>query len=148
MDSKKFFGKIREIIREEIDYALEKKLVKPNVNVNDIKEVKSRDTELIERAKQIVVKRDGLTNNDKKPISKYSNINDLLEETRRSLKENFVIDDDTITMTSDSLNDYMGVHGAMPNGISPDEVPDEVMNALTRNYSDLMKKIDEKKGRS
>ena len=36
----------------------------------------------------------------------------------------------------------------MPNGISPDEVPDEVMNALTRNYSDLMKKIDEKKGRS
>ena len=44
MDSKKFFGKIREIIREEIDYALEKKLVKPNVNVNDIKEVKALPT--------------------------------------------------------------------------------------------------------
>lgn len=147
MDSKKFFGKIREIIREEIDYALEKKLVKPTVNVNDIKEVKSRDTELIEKAKQIVVKRDELANNNKRPISKYSNINDLLEETRRSLKENFIMDDDTIMMTSDSLNDYMGTHGAIPNGISPEEVPDDVMNALTRNYSDLMKKIDEKKGR-
>ena len=147
MDSKQFFGKIREIIREEIDYALEKKLTKSKVNVNDIKEVKSRDTELIERAKQIVVKREELTKNNKKPISKYSNINDLLDETRRSLKENFTMDDDTIMMTSDSLNDYMGVNGAIPNGVSPEQVPDEVMNALTRNYSDLMKKIDEKKGR-
>jgi hypothetical protein len=147
MDSKKFFGKIREIIREEIDYALEKKLVKPNGNVNDIKEVKSRDTELIEKAKQIMVKNDELTNKNKKSISKYSNINDLLEETRRSLHENFMMDDDTITMTSDLAKDYMGINSVVPNGISPEDVPDDVMNALTRNYSDLMKKIDEKKGR-
>jgi hypothetical protein len=71
-----------------------------------------------------------------------------LEETRRSLKENFIIDDDTIMMTSDLAKDYMGANSVIPNGISPDNVPDDVMNALTRNYSDLMKKIDEKKGRS
>jgi hypothetical protein len=148
MDSKKFFGKIREIIREEIEYALEKKLVKSNLNSDDIKEVKSRDTELIERVKQTMIKNDELTNKNKKSISKYSNINDLLEETRRSLKENFIIDDDTIMMTSDLAKDYMGANSVIPNGISPDNVPDDVMNALTRNYSDLMKKIDEKKGRS
>lgn len=53
MDSKKFFGKIREIIREEIDYALDKKLDKINVKKDSISEISSRDVEFVNKAKQI-----------------------------------------------------------------------------------------------
>ena len=78
-----------------------------------------------------------------------SNINDLLEETRRSLSENYMMDDDTIYMDSNSVDSFVSsrTSAAVPNGVSPNDVPQDIMNALTRNYSDLMKKIDEKKGR-
>ena len=35
----------------------------------------------------------------------------------------------------------------IPNGYSKEDISEEVMSALTKNYSALMKKIDEKKGR-
>ena len=38
-------------------------------------------------------------------------------------------------------------YGAIPHGVDPNEVPTEVMSALTRDYSALVKKMDEKKGR-
>ena len=36
---------------------------------------------------------------------------------------------------------------AIPTGYSKEDISEEVMSALTKNYSALMKKIDEKKGR-
>jgi len=146
MDSKKFFGKIREIIREEIDYALEKKLANSNTKNAVVKETKSRDAELIERAKNIV---NSKNKSPKVANQKYSNINDLLEETRRSLAENYTMDDDTMYFDSNSVDSFVNgrTPSVIPNGVSPNDVPQDVMNALTRNYSDLMKKIDEKKGR-
>ena len=53
MDSKKFFGKIREIIREEIDYALDKKLNTSTTKKQQVSEINSRDTELINKAKLV-----------------------------------------------------------------------------------------------
>lgn len=146
MDSKKFFGKIREIIREEIDYALDKKLANSNTKNDVVTEKKSRDAELIERAKSVVNTKN---KSPKVTNQKYSNINDLLEETRRSLSENYMVDDDTIYMDSNSVDSFVSsrTSAAVPNGVSPNDVPQDIMNALTRNYSDLMKKIDEKKGR-
>jgi hypothetical protein len=145
MDSKKFFGKIREIIREEIDYALEKKLMKPEVKTKVVSESKSREADLVNSAKKIA----NIDSKPKRPISNYSSINELLEETKRSLNETHFYDndDDTMYFTSDSVNSSFVNQAAIPNGVSPEKVPSEVMNALTRNYSDLMKKIDEKKGR-
>lgn len=146
MDSKKFFGKIREIIREEIDYALDKKLANSTVKNTVVNETKSRDAELIERAKNIV---NSKNKSPKVDNQKYSNISDLLEETRRSLTENYMVDDDTIYLDSNSVDSFFNSRTSqvIPNGISPSDVSPEVMSALTRNYSDLMKKIDEKKGR-
>lgn len=146
MDSKKFFGKIREIIREEIDYALDKKLANSNTKNNVVRETKSREAELIERAKSVV---NSKNKSPKVTNQKYSNINDLLEETRRSLSENYMMDDDTMYFDSNSVDSFVNgrTSAAVPNGVSPNDVPPDIMNALTRNYSDLMKKIDEKKGR-
>lgn len=146
MDSKKFFGKIREIIREEIDYALDKKLANSNTKNTVVRETKSRDAELIERAKSVV---NSKNKSPKVTNQKYSNINDLLEETRRSLSENYMTDDDTMYFDSHSAESFFNdrTSAAIPNGVSPNDVPKDIMSALTRNYSDLMKKIDEKKGR-
>jgi hypothetical protein len=141
MDSKKFFGKIREIIREEIDYALDKKLSKSEIKTKGVSESKSRDIEFINNAKKIVDSKSKPTTK----MSNYSSINDLLEETRRSLKESFDEYDQSLHFSSDSIDETN--HSVIPNGVSPSEVPSEVMSALTRNYSDLMKAIDQKKGR-
>lgn len=135
MDSKKFFGKIREIIREEIDYALDKKL---NSNANkNMSEDRNRELDLINRSKNIkpVV--------SSKSSSNYTSIQDLLEETRRSITENYE-DLNELRFTSSDVDSYNTI---VPNGMDSSEIPSEVANALNRNYSELLKKIDEKSRR-
>ena len=133
MNTKSFFGKIREIIREEIEYALEKKINEQSIG-------KMIESKITQKPKKSV----------KKPISSgdYSNIKDLLNETRRSLQESMEYDDEMM-FTSDMAQNFNGIkqNSVIPNGYSKEDVPEEVMSALTKNYSALMKKIDEKKGR-
>lgn len=133
MNAKSFFGKIREIIREEIEYALEKKINEQSIG-------KIVESKITQKPKKSV----------KKSISSgdYSNIQDLLNETRRSLQESMEYDDEMM-FTSDMAQNFSGIkqNSVIPNGYSKEDVPEEVMSALTKNYSALMKKIDEKKGR-
>lgn len=133
MNAKSFFGKIREIIREEIDYALEKK-------INEQSIARMVETKTTQKSKK-PVKKSVSSNN-------FSNIQDLLNETRRSLQESMEYDDEMV-FTSDMAKNFNGSYqnNVIPNGYSKDDVPEEVMSALTKNYSALMKKIDEKKGR-
>lgn len=133
MNAKSFFGKIREIIREEIDYALEKK-------INEQSIARMVETKTTQKPKK-PVKKSVSSNN-------FSNIQDLLNETRRSLQESMEYDDEMV-FTSDMAKNFNGSYqnNVIPNGYSKDDVPEEVMSALTKNYSALMKKIDEKKGR-
>lgn len=135
MDSKKFFGKIREIIREEIDYALDKKL---NSNANKkISEERNRELDIINQSKKIKA------NTSNKVPSNYASIQDLLEETRRSITENYE-DLNELRFTSSDVDSYNTI---VPNGMDSSEIPSEVANALNRNYSELLKKIDEKSRR-
>lgn len=133
MNAKSFFSKIREIIREEIEYALEKKINEQSIG-------RMVETKVVQNPKKSV----------KKPTSSgnYSNIQDLLDETRRSLQESMEYDDEMM-FTSNMAQNFSGrqTNSVIPNGYSKEDVPDEVMSALTKNYSALMKKIDEKKGR-
>ena len=78
----------------------------------------------------------------------FSNIQDLLNETRSSLQESMEYDDEMV-FTSDMAKNFNSAHqnNVIPNGYSKEDISEEVMSALTKNYSALMKKIDEKKGR-
>jgi hypothetical protein len=133
MNTKSFFGKIREIIREEIEYALEKKINEQSIG-------KIVESKITQKPKKSVKK--STSSGD------YSNIQDLLNETRRSLQESMEYDDEMM-FTSDMAQNFNGMrqNSVIPNGYSQEDVPEEVMSALTKNYSALMKKIDEKKGR-
>lgn len=133
MNTKSFFGKIREIIREEIDYALTKKL-----NEHSLKNIV--ETKSSEKPKK------SIKNNNS---DQFSSIQDLLNETKRSLQESMEYDDGEINFTSDMAHGFASrkANSVIPNGYSEENVPDDVMRALTKNYSALIKKIDEKKGR-
>ena len=133
MNAKSFFGKIREIIREEIDYALEKKLNEQSIT-------RMVETKITQQPKEPVKK--SISSND------FSNIQDLLNETRSSLQESMQYDDEMV-FTSDMAKNFNGTYqnNTIPTGYSKEDISEEVMSALTKNYSALMKKIDEKKGR-
>lgn len=135
MDSKKFFGKIREIIREEIDYALDKKL---NSNLNKkISDNSNNTLNTINQNKKIK------TESVSKPNSNYASIQELLDETRKTISENY----DSFDELRFSSNDVDSYNTIVPNGVNASDIPSEVANALNRNYSELLKKMDEKNRR-
>lgn len=137
MDSKLFFSKIREIIREEIDYALNKK--------TNIK--KEQTDALLQGMRMIKESEKSKKVSPKKETKNFNNIQDILNETRRTLQESSDLESE-FRFTADMAENYgANVNAAIPNGMAAEYIPDEVMSALTRDYSSLMKKIDEKKGR-
>jgi hypothetical protein len=141
MNSKSFFSKIREIIREEIDYALEKKMGNKS---------KSNDIATLEHGMSLFKESNVKKETKKVPAKngKYGSIQDILDETRRTLQESSDMENE-FRFTADMAEGFGYQRGStpIPQGYSQSEIPTEVMSALTKDYSALMKKIDEKKGR-
>ena len=130
---------IREIVREEVRMELRSYL----------KEFKQKQTKLVERPtrkKQI-----------KKPSQKYTNnsvLNEVLNDTANS-DDWKTLGDETFTTSnmSDILNkSYDGVMSdeqmITSTGANHGSIPDHVSNALTKDYSELMKTIEKKKNGS
>ena len=139
MNTNGFFKKIREIIREEIEIALEKKVTKNEVSKPSQKRAIEHGMSLYNEAQKT----------PKKPIAPTTNFNsiqDLLNETRRTLTESYEVEDE-FRFTADMAENFGQNSGTIPQGYSSQQIPDEVMSALTKDYSALMKKIEEKKGR-
>ncbi len=142
MNTKSFFSKIREIIREEIEYAIDKKLSKQSNKKSDISSLEHG----LSLYNEVQSPKKSITPKTKK--TEFSSINDLLAETRRSLQESSDMENE-FRFTADMAEGFGYERGgtAIPQGYSSDQIPTEVMSALTKDYSALMKKIDEKKGR-
>lgn len=140
MDTSKFLKQIRSIIREEIEYALDKKLTENHKK--DDRKVLSHGMNLVKEANKVAKKTP--------PPSKtgMTSIQALLDETRRSMEQSLMMEGDDMEMrfTTDSLNAFSNHINATPAGIDPSQVAPEVAEALTRDYSALMAKINEKKG--
>jgi hypothetical protein len=142
MDTLKFLKQIRSIIREEIEYALDKKL---NENRRkDDREVLSHGMNLVKEVQQVPKKK------LQTPKTANTSIQSLLEETRRSMENSMRYDSDETTeykFSTNDLNAFSQPHGAIPSGINSSDIAPEVAQALTRDYSALMAKINEKTGR-
>jgi hypothetical protein len=149
MDTKNFLKEIRSIIREEIEYALEKKLKSTKPASESIKHGMSLYKEATQ---QVGLPKKTQSSVKQKQSNKNSSmVQSILNETRRSLEENVRYDDEfggnEYSFTTDSLNAFARPsHGAIPQGVDPNELTPEVASALTRDYSALMAKINEKKG--
>lgn len=150
MDTKSFLKQIRSIIREEIEYALEKKLTEQKKQ--DFKKNVDHGLSLYKEAHNSVKTKQSVQK--KQPTQKMNSIQSILEETRRSLQESYDVDDygddRTLSFDSNSLNAFAGQRfgtiNAAPSGVDPSQITPEVSKALTRDYSALMAKIKEKKG--
>lgn len=153
MDTKAFLKEIRSIIREEIEYAMDKRLKESQKK--PVQETMQHGVSLYKQATNGMVQK--TQPKKKQPVgnTKFSAVQDILEETRRSLQENYDPNNydggEEMFFNSNSLNafvnDRSGVINATPSGVNPNEVAPEVAQALTRDYSALMAKINEKKGR-
>ena len=149
MKAKTFENLIRKVVREEIDYALRREIkslkedlrdeLKPLVehkenttkvptNVKNSLREKIMGTESLKPKKYI-----------KQSFSSNNTLNDLLNETAMG---------DTNTSSANapvSLNEPFAT-GA-PMSMDTTGMPPEVANAVTRDYSSLMKAIDKKKNK-
>ena len=142
MKAKTFENLIRKIVREEIDYALRREIKSLKEDLRE--ELKPTITEHKERMVE-VPKQNSLKEKimGKKPFKKQqyvgnSTLNDLLNETAAG---------DTNTqsaMAPVSLSQPFATGAPLP--MDTTGMPTSVANAVTRDYSGLMKAIDKKKG--
>ena len=141
MKAKTFENLIRKVVREEIDYALRREIKSLKEDLRD--ELKPTITEHKERMVEVP---DNVKNSlkekimGKQPFKKQnftSNaaLNDLLNETAAG---------DTNTQSAMAPVSDPFSTGA-PMGTAG--MPTSVANAVTRDYSSLMKAIDKKKGK-
>ena len=143
MKAKTFENLIRRVVREEIDYALRREIKSLKEDLRE--ELKPTITEHKERMVE-VPKQNSLKEKimGKKPFKKQnfsgnSTLNDLLNETAAG---------DTNTqsaMAPVSLSQPFATGAPLP--MDTTGMPDSVANAVTRDYSSLMKAIDKKKGK-
>ena len=141
MKAKTFENLIRKVVREEIDYALRREIKSLKEDLRD--ELKPTITEHTERLVEV----------PNKPVPKQVK-NTLREKImgNASVKQR-----PTQNFTSNSaLNDLLNEtaqgntnteSGNESTSTSTVGMPTEVAEAVTRDYSDLMKAIDKKKGK-
>jgi hypothetical protein len=144
MKAKTFENLIRKVVREEIDYALRREIKSLKEDLRD--ELKPSIVEHTERMVE-VPQQSSLKEKimGKKPIKKQkqnfvgdSTLNDLLNETAMG---------DTNTQTAQapvSLAQPFSTGAPLP--MDTTGMPDSVADAVTRDYSGLMKAINKKKG--
>ena len=143
MKAKTFENLIRKVVREEIDYALRREIKSLKEDLREV--LKPTITEHKERMVE-VPKQNSLKEKimGKKPFKKQqfvgdNTLNDLLNETAAG---------DTNTqsaMAPVSLSEPFA--SGAPMSMDTTGMPESVANAVTRDYSSLMKAIDKKKGR-
>ena len=144
MSLDKLLKQIRSIIREEIEYALDKKLNESkkkddrtvlNHGMSLMKELSSVKKQPQKESKQIRNSKSGL-----------NSIQDILNETRMSMEAAMSEDEyPEIRFTTDSIGGGP-VRNMVPSGYNEEELTPEVSKALTRDYSALMARLNEKKG--
>ena len=143
MKAKTFENLIRKVVREEIDYALRREIKTLKEDLRD--ELKptilEHNEEVVKVPQQNSLKEKIMF---KKPFKKQnfvgdSTLNDLLNETAAG---------DTNTqsaMAPVSLEQPFATGAPMP--MDTTGMPTTVANAVTKDYSALMKAIDKKKGK-
>ena len=151
MKAKTFENLIRKVVREEIDYALRREIktlkedlrdeLKPTITEHKERMVEVPNNPMPETAKNSL--REKIMGNGPfktksfKPQSfvKDSALNDLLNETAAG--------DTNTETTMASPTDPFGSSGVLPT----EAMPAPVQNVVNRDYRELMKAIDKKKGR-
>tara|TARA_R110001592_G_scaffold95045_1_gene274250 strand:- start:168 stop:614 length:447 start_codon:yes stop_codon:yes gene_type:complete len=148
MKAKTFENLIRKVVREEIDYALRREIKSLKEDLRD--ELKPTIIEHTERIVEVpkptknTLKEKIMGNAPikQRPTQNYTSnsaLNDLLNET--------AMGDTNVESGNAPVNLSQPFATGAPLPMDTTDIPDSVANAMTRDYSGLMKAIDKKKGR-
>ena len=137
MDTKNFLKEIRSIIREEIEYAMKKQQ-------NESKKKSTNET-IQHGMKMYDEVQKPISKKKSQPSGNFSSVQDILNETRKTLEESSYTENE-FRFTSNDVHAFAQPHSAIPSGMNASDVAPEVVKALTRDYSALMAKINEKTG--
>jgi hypothetical protein len=156
MKAKTFETLLRKIVREEIDYSLRREIKSLKEDLRDelkptIVEHKERMVE-VPSAPEPKMSENAKTNlrnkisgnippkhHKKMNFTSNSTLNDLLNETAQG--------DTNLESGNAPVNMAQPFSSAAPMSADTAGMPDVVANAMTRDYSGLMKAIDKKKGK-
>ena len=147
MKAKTFENLLRKIVREEIDYALRREMkslkedlreeLKPTITEHTERIVEAPNTPMSESAKTSL--RQKIMGNQpiKEPqnFTSNSSLNELLNETAQG--------DTNLESTIASPTDPFGAGGMLPT----EAMSQPVQKVVNRDYRELMKAIEKKKGR-
>ena len=153
MKASTFENLIRKVVREEIDYALRREIKTLKEDLRS--ELKPTIVEHTERAVEVpeISKNTNNTRKEqimgsnpipKKPIvnqnfTSNSSLNDMLNETAAG--------DTNLESGNSPVSIEQPFSTGAPLPMDTEGMPKEVAKAVTRDYSDLMKAIDKKKGK-
>jgi len=148
MKAKTFENLIRKVVREEIDYALRREIKSLKEDLRD--ELKPTIVEHTERMVEVpkptknTLKEKIMGNAPikQRPTQNYTSnsaLNDLLNET--------AMGDTNLESGNSPVNLSQPFATGAPLPMDTTGMPDSVANAVTRDYSGLMKAIEKKKGR-
>ena len=140
MKAKTFENLLRKVVREEIDYALRREIKSLKEDLRD--EIKPT---LIENSKPIETKH----NSSRKP--QIMGTSPMKKQKRRDFANNTTLND----LLNETAQGDTNIEGGNMSPASLSEsftpsidtagIPEPVANAMTRDYSELMKAIDNKK---
>jgi len=146
MESKTFIKLLRKIIREEVSKAVKSVLNESNSHVSSNLDLKS-----------VVQESSTPKKFTKKKFTKNKMINDLLNETAAAPVNQEVADWSTMNFKSEMAQSYerptTNVRPLATKGIDGEAINMNnkgvaaTVNAMTKDYSSLMKAIDKKKGK-
>jgi hypothetical protein len=153
MKAKTFENLIRKVVREEIDYALRREIkslkedlrseLKPTITEHTERLVEVPNNQMSEIAKnslrEKIMGTQPIKQRPKQNFVGNSTLNDLLNETAAG-------DTNTQSAMAPANLSQPFATGA-PMSMDTAGMPTEVANAVTRDYSSLMKAIDKKKGK-
>tara|TARA_B100002019_G_C21251197_1_gene591236 strand:- start:257 stop:670 length:414 start_codon:yes stop_codon:yes gene_type:complete len=125
---------IRVAVREELKSTLPS--IIDELTTRGTTSTKSDNTDIVEVAKQKIK-----TIRKSKPIKNYSKnvaINEILNETVGGIPQ-----EGSLVSSSEEINKFTDINGQQ---VDINALPDHLSSALTRNYSDVLKLVDKKKG--
>jgi len=149
MKAKTFENLIRKVVREEIDYALRREIKTLKEDLRDelkptIVEHKEKMVEVPKVTKnslrEKIMGTESIQNRPKRPKQNYTSnnsLNDLLNETAQG--------DTNLDSRNTPVSLAEPFASGAPMPMETTGMPEEVANAVTRDYSSLMKAIEKKK---
>lgn len=127
---------IKQAVREELRSSLPELLseIKTQTKTQKIKSTKKIETDPVSLAKKVL--KTEQTIKPQRTFSKNEAINKILNETVGGIPQEGSV------VSNGMEQNFSDTNG---NAVSLDALPDHVSNALTRNYSEVLKLVDKKK---